>query len=465
MRTRSLAPMALLAALLLILSFPALAIEPVGPSDMIYFIMTDRFHDAAPNEAFVNKKDISSYHGGDLLGIMEKLDYIKSLGFTAIWITPVVDNQSGGYHGYWATDFYAVDEHLGTMDDLKALVDKAHGMGIKVIMDLVINHTGSLHPYVYDKPEWFHRRASIDDWNNQSQVENGWLAGLPDFDQSNPEVMAYLIDMAKFWIRETGIDGFRLDTVKHVQKEYLLAFTEAIKQEYPDFYLIGEIFDGRAPFIESYSQTGIDGFLDFPMYYGINNSIARDEGSIGLWNAVNAGRSYSNRQLMGTFLDNHDVQRFIHRLDDPVPKLKQALAVVMTYTGIPIVYYGTEVALPGGNDPDNRRDMVFEENEVTEAVRKLTAIRRDNPELVNGDIALINVGSGGFSYQRRLEGSSIVLLLNLREESREFTLNLPSPDGLASYEDIFESGQKGEIREGTIVLTAPARSALILKLR
>ena len=377
----------------------------------------------------------------------------------------MVDNQSGGYHGYWATDFYAVDEHLGTMDDLKALVAKAHSMDMKVIMDLVINHTGSLHPYVYDKPEWFHRRTSIDDWNNQAQVENGWLAGLPDFDQSNPEVMAYLIDMAKFWIRETGIDGFRLDTVKHVQKEYLKAFAEAIKKEHPGFYLIGEIFDSRAPFIESYSETGIDGFLDFPMYYGINNSIARDEGSIGLWNAVNAGRSYSNRQLMGTFLDNHDVQRFIHRLDDPIAKLKQALAVVMTYTGIPIVYYGTEVALPGGNDPDNRRDMVFEENKATEAVRKLTAIRRDNPELIHGDISLINVGSGGFCYQRRLEGSSIVLLLNLRDADREFSLSLPSPEGFTSYEDIFESGLKGPITDGQIVISSPAMSVHILKLR
>ena len=465
MRTRSLASLALLTALIVILSFPVLAVEPIGPSDMIYFIMTDRFYDAAPNEAFVNKKDISSYNGGDFAGIMQKLDYIKSLGFTAIWITPVVDNQSGGYHGYWAIDFYSVDEHLGTLEELKALVSKAHGMDMKVIMDLVINHTGSLHPYVYDKPEWFHRKTSIEDWNNQSQVETGWLAGLPDFDQSNPEVMEYLIDMAKYWIRETGIDGFRLDTVKHVQKEYLKVFSEAIKKEYPGFYLIGEIFDSRAPFIESYSETGIDGFLDFPMYYGINNSIARDEGFIGLWNAVNAGRSYSNRQLMGTFLDNHDVQRFIHRLDDPIPKLKQALAVVMTYTGIPIVYYGTEVALPGGNDPDNRRDMVFEENEATDAVRKLTAIRRENPELVFGDISLINVGSRGFCYQRRLDGSSIVLLLNLSDEERDFTMNLASPEGFASYEDIFESGLKGPVTEGAMKIKAPARSVHILKLR
>ena len=453
------------AALILILSFGALAVEPIGREDIIYFVMTDRFYDAAPNEAYVNKKDISGYHGGDLPGLTEKLDYIKSLGFTAVWITPVVDNQSGGYHGYWATDFYAVDEHLGTMQDLKDLVIKAHGLDMKVIVDIVINHTGSLHTYVYDKPDWFHARAAINDWNNQTEVENGWLAGLPDFNQANPEVMSYLIDMSKYWIREAGIDGFRLDTVKHVQKEYLTQYVEAIKADYPDFFMIGEIFDSRAFFIDGYSDTGIDGFLDFPMYYGISNSIGKDKGSIGLWNAVMAGRQYTRRELMGTFLDNHDVQRFIHRLDDPELRLKQALSVVMTYTGIPIVYYGTEVALPGGNDPDNRRDMIFEENSMTQVVRTLTRIRKENPELVFGDISLINLGANGFSYQRSFDGSSIVLLLNLGYEEREFSLKLPAPEGFSGFADIFESGISGEILEGTIKLMAAPKSVHILKLK
>lgn len=448
-----------------ILSFPAAAVEPVGPQDLIYFIMTDRFNDAAPNEHYVNKKDISGYHGGDFLGIIDKLDYIKSLGFTAIWITPVVDNQSGGYHGYWATDFYAVDEHLGTMEDLKRLVNEAHARDMKVIMDIVINHTGSLHPYVYDKPDWFHPRVSINDWNDQKQVENGWLAGLPDFDQGNPAVMDYLVDMSKFWIKETGIDGFRLDTVKHVQKEYLAEYVSRIKEEYPDFYLIGEIFDGRAGFIEGYSATGIDGFLDFPMYYGINDAIGRDKGSINLWNAVTAGRQYSNRQLMGTFLDNHDVQRFVYRLDEPQKRLKQALAVVMTYTGIPIVYYGTEISLDGGNDPDNRRDMVFEENEVTDAVRKLTSIRKENPEFVHGDISLINLGTYGFSYQRTYEGQSSVLVLNLDSKAREFTVRLPEAGAFKSYEDLYAGDVKGDLKDGAIVFEAPAKSFFIFKLK
>lgn len=465
MRRRLTVAVFMISVLLLILSPLASAVEPIGPTDLIYFIMTDRFNDAAPNEYYANKKDASGYHGGDLQGIIEKLDYINSLGFTAIWITPVVDNQPGGYHGYWAIDFYKVEEHLGNLDDLKRLVEEAHLRGMKVILDVVINHTGSLHPFVYDKPDWFHAKRLITDWNDQRQVEDGWLAGLPDFDQSNPQVMEYLIDMALWWIDQTGVDGFRLDTVKHVQKEYLTKFAYAIKARYPDFYLVGEVFDSRAGFIEGYSMTGIDGFLDFPMYYGISDTLAKDKGPEALERAVISGSLYSRRNLMGTFIDNHDVPRFVNRLDEPVRRLEQALAVAMTYTGIPVVYYGTEIALPGGNDPDNRRDMVFEENDVTETLRRLTKIRKQNAELVYGDIDLIGLGAYGFAYQRTYEGSSTVLLLNLGDETREFSFVLPYASAFSSFEDLYDPSVKGVVNNGSVTITTAPKSFYILKLQ
>ena len=461
--TASLTVSALL--LILILSPSALAVEPIGPNDLIYFIMTDRFNDAAPNEFYANKKDASGYHGGDFQGIIEKLDYIESLGFTAIWISPVVDNQSGGYHGYWAMDFYKVEEHFGSMDDLKRLVDEAHMRGMKVVFDIVINHTGSLHPYVYDRPDWFHARRLITDWNDLQQVENGWLAGLPDLDQSNPEVMEYLTDMALWWIDQTGVDGYRIDTVKHVQKEYMAEFVRAIKALHPGFYLIGEVFDGNAANIEGYRSTGIDGFLDFPMYYGISDTLAKNGGPEALGKAVVSGSMYSNRNLMGTFIDNHDVPRFVNRLDEPAKKLLQALAVTMTYTGIPVLYYGTEIALPGGYDPDNRKDMVFEENEITRAVRKLTGIRKENPELVYGDIDLIGLGPEGFAYQRTYGGSSTVLLLNLSGDTLDFSFMLPYASAFSSYVDLYDPSVGGAITGGSIKLTAAPRSFYILKLR
>ncbi|MBZ4665961.1 alpha-amylase family glycosyl hydrolase [Mahella sp.] len=214
-------------------------------SQVIYFIMTDRFYNGdTTNDMDANPSDPKAYHGGDLQGIIDKLDYIKDLGATAIWITPVVDNEEGGYHGYWAYDFERVDEHLGDTAKLKELTDKAHDKDIKVILDMVFNHTGYNSPWLSDpaKSDWFNEKMDIVNYNNQEEVEKGWLSGLPDLNQSNPDVEKYLIDMAMSWIDETGIDGFRLDTVRHVPKEFWTKLSQTIKQKYPDFFLLGEVW-------------------------------------------------------------------------------------------------------------------------------------------------------------------------------------------------------------------------------
>lgn len=201
------------------------------------------------------------------------------------------------------------------------------------------------------------------------------------------------------------------------------------------------------------------------MYYGISDTLAKDGGPEALGKAVVSGSMYSNRNLMGTFIDNHDVPRFVNRLDEPAKRLLQALAVTMTYTGIPVLYYGTEIALPGGYDPDNRKDMVFEENEITRAVRKLTGIRKENPELVYGDIDLIGLGPEGFAYQRTYGGSSTVLLLNLSGDTLDFSFMLPYASAFSSYVDLYDPSVGGAITGGSIKLTAAPRSFYILKLR
>ena len=221
-RRHVLAVLFLLGAAFFVVLVPAGAVPAatgINSSDLIYFLMTDRFSNGDPtNDQNVRPADPQAYHGGDFQGIINKLDYIKDLGFTTIWISPVVQNQVGGYHGYWATDFYKTNEHFGSMAELRSLVDQAHAKGIKVIVDLVVNHTGQLHPWVGEAQyqNWFHPRKNIANYSDQREVENGWLASLPDLNQENPEVKQYLINMAKWWIEETGIDGYRLDTVKHV---------------------------------------------------------------------------------------------------------------------------------------------------------------------------------------------------------------------------------------------------------
>lgn len=402
----------------------------ITQDDMIYFIMTDRFNDGdKSNDIDVDKNNPKAFHGGDFQGIIDKLDYIKDLGFTAIWITPVVKNQPGGYHGYWAVDFYKTDEHLGSIEKLKELVEKAHSKGIKVIVDLVVNHTGELHPWALDPKykNWFHDEVEISNYNDQHEVENGWLAGLPDLNQENPEVRKYLIDMAKWWIKETGIDGYRLDTMKHVPKDFWEEFSQEIKKEYPDFYLIGEVYDGRVDYVSDYQNTGVDGLLDFPAYYALTDVFKNDSPEIRLEDVINQGQSYKNRYLSGTFIDNHDVPRFVNNINQyKDEKLKQALAFMMTYTGIPIMYYGTEIGMDGGADPDNRRDMEWDvKSPITDYVKKLTSIRKSNKALTRGDIKVLETDSDVLCYLRKYQDNTIITVFNTLNSEKNIKIAIP----------------------------------------
>jgi alpha-amylase len=404
---------------------------PLTAADRIYFLMTDRFADGDPaNDQNVLRSDPSAYHGGDFQGIIDKLDYIRDLGFTAVWISPVVANQFRGYHGYWASDFYRTNEHFGSLAKLKELVAAAHARGLKVLADLVVNHTGLLHPWV-GEPEyesWFHPRRTIANWNDQREIEDGWLAGLPDLNQENPAVREYLITMAQWWIRETGIDGYRLDTVRHVPQEFWREFAAALKKEFPGFYLIGEVWDGRPDSVAGYQRAGLDGLVDFPIYYAIHDVFAGDRPGARLAQLIReCAAVYPDRSRMGTFIDNHDVPRFVsqvHNLRDE--RLRQALAFLMTYTGIPILYYGTEIGLDGGADPDNRRDMDWKaRSPLTDYVKKLNAIRAANPALTQGDLTLLPDRPDLFGYTRSFESNRILTVFNLANQKRRVELELP----------------------------------------
>lgn len=411
------------------------AVAGINSGDLIYFLMTDRFNNGDPtNDWNVRPADPQAYHGGDFKGVIDKLDYIKDLGFTAIWISPVVQNQIGGYHGYWATDFYKTNEHFGSLTELRNLVDQAHAKGIKVIIDLVVNHTGQLHPWVGEAryQDWFHPRKNIVNYSDQQEVENGWLAGLPDLNQENPEVKEYLINMAKWWIAETGIDGYRLDTVKHIPKEFWKDFTASIKKEYPHFFLLGEVFDGRADYVASYQKTGIDGITDYPVYYAIRDVFGGYQPASRLVDAMSrAAANYPNPHLMGTFIDNHDLPRFVNQLYSfKQERLEQALAFEMTYTGIPIFYYGTEIGMDGGADPDNRRDMDWSTrahatSPVTGWVKKLTAIRRNNPALSSGEFQVIGAERDWLAYERSYEGRNVLVVFNLSDRVKKLDLVIP----------------------------------------
>ncbi|HEX8250301.1 MAG TPA: alpha-amylase family glycosyl hydrolase [Pyrinomonadaceae bacterium] len=375
------------------------------PDDVIYFLMPDRFadgdranNDPPKSRGLYDRSKGRHYHGGDFQGVIDKLPYLKSLGVTAIWTTPVYDNndkpdtkevyegvpETTGYHGYGAVDMYAVDEHLGDMAKLRELVDKAHALGIKVIQDQVANHTGPYHVWANDPPTptWWNGTITNHLSNNwqkwtamnpratyQTQKRNidGWFIDiLPDFNQNDPEVEKYLIQNSIWWLEMNGFDAIRMDTLPHVPRPFWEKWGGAIKKEYPNVNILGELFDGD-PALISYFQTGrrghdgidtqIDTLYDFALFYPIRNAFAKGKPIREVSQMFSKDWLYPNPSVLTTFLGVHDMPRFMHEEGATTEGLKLAQTLIMTSRGTPLLYYGDELAMRGGADPDNRRDF------------------------------------------------------------------------------------------------------------
>nr|WP_175384471.1 alpha-amylase family glycosyl hydrolase [Bacillus sp. FJAT-27225] len=406
--------------------------KTIWQDETIYFLMVDRFNNGDKSNDFdSDPNDPKAYHGGDFKGIIAKLDYLKSMGFTAIWMTPVFDNEKGGYHGYWINDFYKTDEHFGTIDEFKQLVKEAHKRDIKIILDFVVNHVGPSHPWQMDpeKLGWFHEKKPIVNWESQDELENNWLYDLPDFNQDNPDVRKFLLDAAKWWINETGVDGYRLDTVRHVPVSFWEEFSKEVKAQKEDFYLIGEVWTDDPNYIAQYDKAGIDGFVDFPLHEQLREAFAKPDQTLD-WLFSTAARNkvlYEDPYLMGTFIDNHDMVRFTREVllakEDPVARWKLALAYMYTAPGIPIIYYGSEIAMDGANDPDNRRLMDFTaDNGLVEYISKLGELREKRISLTRGDMEKLHEKDGMAVYKRDYKGETTLIAINNTSKGQKVTI-------------------------------------------
>ncbi|MBN2910103.1 alpha amylase [Polycladomyces sp. WAk] len=414
----------------------------------IYFIMTDRFSDGDPSNnnygGFASdKSDPRKWHGGDFQGIINQLDYIKGMGFNAIWITPVTMQKSANaYHGYWTYDFYSVDGHLGSMAKLQELVQTAHSKGISVMLDVVANHTGDFQPGSYaappfDKHDWYHHNGDVQDWNDQWWVENGDVAGLDDLNQENPATAAELKNWIRWLVQTTVVDGLRVDTVKHVPKWFWRDFDAAANT-----FTIGEVYSGDPAYVADYTNY-LDAVLDFPMYYTIKNVFGHDQSMYQIRDRYADDWRYQNKFTNGLFIDNHDVPRFLSDATgrpgaswDKWPQLKAALGFIFTSRGIPIVYQGTEQGFSGGNDPYNREDMVFNPNhELYKYIAKLNSIRNAHPALQDGSQEEKWVDDTFYAFQRSKNGDEVVVMINNSWNSQTRTIpNLSNlPDGTVLY--------------------------------
>ena len=459
----------------------------IWQDEIIYFIFTDRFANGNRSNDFnVKANDPWAYHGGDLDGIIQKLDYIKDLGATAIWITPVIDNRDNGfvadfgnghkqeiwgYHGYWFKDFYQVDEHLGDMNKVRQLVQTAHQKGIKVLLDVVVNHVDYDHPFAVDRKnpaskyhKWFNQHGVIKNWDDQWWVENGELAELPDLNQNDPETARYLIDSMKWWAKQSGVDGFRIDTVKHVPRSFWKQFNQEMRQaEGDDFLLLGEIYTPSPEFQAPYQREGMHTAFDFPLYYAIKESFGNGQSMRRLGDIFGKDRVYPNAGLLSPFIDNHDVPRFIHEArDQKKERLMLSMAFLMSIRGMPMLYYGTEVGLAGGADPDNRRDMQFNQDpQLRSYFKRLAQMRHSQRALRRGQQLEMWQDDQvyGFSRMTEVANEEIFSFFNnsSQPQTRRVQVRAESPlkNSSATLVNLFNPQERIQIENGQISITIP----------
>ena len=473
----------------------------------IYQIMTDRFFDgdASNNNADgnYNPANLHSVHGGDFKGIEQKLDYIKALGATAIWISPVVLNANGEFHGYAARDFYKVDPHWGSLTDLQHLVQSAHARGLLVIDDIIVNHGGDLiyspdagyGNFVYPPVGYalkyrnasktfaapfdlynstynsannaltnlFHNNGLIHNYGSSNQVQLGELSGLDDFRTESAYVRTNMAAIYEYWIRQAGFDGFRIDTVKHVDLGFWQSWCPAVHafaatNGLPNFFMFGEVYDGNETIGGAYTgtQSGgpflLDSVVDYPLYFTINSVFGTATGSTkpleDHFNNIAENYDPAARMQLVTFLDNHDQPRFLSsgNADNNTNRLEMALVFLYTARGIPCLYYGTEQAFNGDNDPYDREDMFAgqfkdgiagtdrfnETHPLFRWVAQLNNFRRLYPALTLG--AHVNQwydpdGPGLFAYSRVLSTQEVFVVFNTAETNQTLparTLTLPA---------------------------------------
>lgn len=444
--------------------------------DVVYLLMPDRFsdgdqtnNDPPGSEGNYDRRNPFAYHGGDFKGVRDRLPYLDELGVTAIWLNPWYDNNDRGrdYHGYHATDFYATEEHFGTLEELRALVDAAHARGIKVIQDQVANHTGPEHPWVrdYPTPTWYNGTPenhltndfeipAVVDPNaspaDRRQVLEGWFAGiLPDLNQEDPEVAQYLIQNTLWWIGVTGIDAIRQDTLPYVPRSFWARWSAAIEAEHPSFFVVGEVFNTAVP-ITSFFQggqtgwdgidTGVESVFDFPFFGAIRAAAGGQAGASTIASVIANDGAYPNPSVLVPMIGNHDVPRFATDIPDR-RRLLLAQTVLLTTRGIPQLYYGDEIGMKGGADPDNRRDFpggfprdkrnAFteegrkkKEDAIFDHVQALLAIRRAHPALRRGITSFERVETRQLAYVRSADREAILVLVNFAAEKTTFELDV-----------------------------------------
>ena len=496
-------------------------LDPTGrfqgfsPDDAIYLMMPDRFANGDPANdnlpqynSSVDRTNIRGFHGGDLKGIRDHLGYLKDLGVTAIWVTPITKNSAAGqnagnaYHGYSASDFYDVEPHYGTLKELKELIDATHAAGMKFVLDQVVNHSGNRIVWSGDWPDttWVHYEdrdpkprirfdiaGLADPYARPSRREpplQGWFTpAMPDLNQEDPLVADYLIQNGLWWIGISGVDAFRMDTFPYVDRPFWEKYQTAILKQYPQFVVTGEItapnpvalsfFEGGAT--RRGVDTKLNSILDFPLEGAVRGVFGEGQPLNKLTDLLAQDSLYLHPEMLVVFPGNHDQPRFLTAAKGDVAKLMMAEAFLLTTRRVVHLYYGDEIAMQGGRDPDNRRDFpggwpsdplnAFtpqgrsgDAAKVFDWTRALLHYRQAHPALRRGSLTQLVADTDRYAYLRSSPEEDVLVILNRAGNEKPIELpvdDLPLTDGLRLTSFVPSSPDAMVVR-GKIVIEHPA---------
>jgi alpha-amylase len=461
----------------------ALAAGPWS-DDILYFVLVDRFADGDPSNNGADRKAPGTFHGGDLKGLLAQLDEISSLGVTAIWLNPLVKNIDGhvdkvgfpdwGYHGYWADDFTKLDPRFGTEEDLRKLVEACHARGIKVLLDVVYNHCGYGSHYLSDpKTKDWVRNPALGQCGADDVTS--CVGGLPDFRTELPEVAKFLLDAQLGWAKRSGVDGFRLDTVKHVAHDFWKEHRKRTRAELgASFFLLGEVWGGDGGVLDPWFEPDeIDAGFDF----GFSGSVIgflQGRGRAVAFNRYLEKRSQVRPgHLLAHYLSDHDVTGALSLLGGDVALFRLAALLQLTSWGIPVIYYGEEVARAGGKWPDNRSDMPWGARDVLpgkglsrdETLRrdyqKLIAIRKSHPALSRGSHRGLSTEKDLYVFERREAADAVIVAVNRGSEPATASVAVPAEWGATPAVDLLDGSPVAREGGSMTLLVGPRQARIV----
>ena len=490
-------------------------------ADVIYLLFPDRFANGdTVNDSMKNmlekacRSNPNGRHGGDIKGISEHLNYIKDLGFTTVWLNPLLENNMSAfsYHGYAITDFYKVDERFGTNKDYKNLISKMHKMDMRIIMDMIFNHCGSNHWWIKDLPcqDWIHqfpeftrsnfRGGTVSDIHASDYDRNillkGWFdTSMPDLNQHNGFLANYLIQNSIWWIEYAGLDGIRMDTYPYPFKDVMAEWAKRVLEEYPDFSIVGEAWLSEpaqvaywqnVPNIKTGYNSNLPYIMDFPMAdafrYAFNEKDGWSTGIVRMYDILSQDYLYSEPSNIVTFADNHDGDRIFTKLEEDLDNYKLAMTFLVTTRGVPQIYYGTEILMtgyenrghgdirkdfPGGWPGDKKNaftenDRNNDENAAFNYLKTLLNWRKNKTVIHNGKLKHFIPVDGVYVYFRYDENETVMVVLNNSERKQTLEKNryLEMTGKYKQAKDIL-SGKMFD----TDNILVPAKSALVFELQ